>query len=182
VVLVHHTNPRNRFSIQELAGIYGEGGTLERWSQLGIHIPGCPNDEIVRISRQNNSGTYEYFKEAVLGKGKEFKLGSRDLHGSKDVADLVGKTPCAIGYSGLAYATPQVVMPCVSLGAAAKCVSPSVQTVVDKSYPIARPLFMVTDGDPSGPIKAYLDWTQTDAGQCILAKRGYAPVRPVHCT
>jgi phosphate transport system substrate-binding protein len=52
---------------------------------------------------------------------------------------------------------------------------------VDRSYPIARPLFMVTNGEPTGRIKAYLDWIQSDAGQCILAKRGYAPARRVRC-
>ena len=60
------------------------------------------------MSRQNNSGTYAYFQEAVLGKERDYKLGSRDMHGSKDVVDLVEHTPCAIGYSGLAYATPDV--------------------------------------------------------------------------
>jgi phosphate transport system substrate-binding protein len=164
VILVHRSNPKKRFSIQELAGIYGDGGEFERWSQLGVEVPGCANDAIVRVSRQNNSGTYEYFKGAVLGKGKEFKLGSMDLHGSKDVTDLVGKTPCAIGYSGLAYATAQVATPCIGRNAE-ECVTPSVQTAVDRSYPIARPLFMVTNGEPTGRIKAYLDWIQSDAGQ-----------------
>ena len=70
---------------------------------------------MVLVSRQNNSGTYVYFrKEAVLGKRRDYKLGSRDMHGSKDVVDLVENTPCAIGYSGLAYATDHIKMACVS--------------------------------------------------------------------
>ena len=83
-------------SIEQIKAIYGEGGAFDKWSDLGIEIPGCPSDEIVRVSRQNNSGTYVYFKRR-LEKG-EYKLGSRDMHGSKDVVDLVEKTPCAIGY------------------------------------------------------------------------------------
>ena len=67
-------------------------------------------DEIIRVSRQSNSGTYVYFREAVLGKGRDFKLGSRDMQGSKDVVELVSKTPGAIGYSGMGYATPDVKM------------------------------------------------------------------------
>ena len=67
------------------------------------------------VSRQNNSGTYAYFKEAVLGKEK-YRNGTRDMHGSKDVVDLVEKTPCAIGYSGLAYATDHVKMACIVQG------------------------------------------------------------------
>src|SRR6187455_676617 len=94
-VFLHKDNPIKEFSREQLADIYGEAGKTEKWSQLGVKIPGCDSDEIVRVSRQNNSGTYLYFKEAVLGEGKEYKFGSRDMHGSKDVVDLVAKTPCA---------------------------------------------------------------------------------------
>ena len=111
----------------------------------------------------------------------DFKLGSRDLHGSKDVTDLVEKTPCAIGYSGLAYASDQVKMACISAKEGEKCVMPSVATAIDNSYPIARPLFMYTDGKPVGEVKKYLDWVLSDEGQCIIQKKGYAPVRHVKC-
>jgi len=131
------------------------------------------------VSRQNNSGTYAYFKATALGKGKEYKLGSRDMHGSKDVVDLVSKTPCAIGYSGLAYATDHVSMPCIKKGD--QCIAPSEQTASDRSYPIARPLFMYTNGEPAGAVKTYLDWVMSDAGQCIILKKGYAPARTVKC-
>jgi phosphate transport system substrate-binding protein len=129
-VFLHHDNPLDRLSIADLAEVYGEGGGFEHWSDLGIQVPGCPSDEIVRVSRQNNSGTYEYFREAVLGRDRDCKLGSRDMHGSKDVVDLVANTPCAIGYSGLAYATPETRMPCV-VDAAGGCVAPSVESALD---------------------------------------------------
>jgi phosphate transport system substrate-binding protein len=180
-VYVHVDNPAEGFSIEELAGIYGEGGATEDWSDLGLEIPGCDSSEIVRVSRQNNSGTYAYFKAAVLGKTGEYKLGSRDMHGSKDVVDLVHNTPCAIGYSGLAYATDEVKMPCVSGGEGTECVTPTVATASDGSYPIARPLLMYTAGQPEGAIKVYLDWILSDVGQCIILEKGYAPVRPVTC-
>lgn len=179
VIFVHKNNPKKEYSIAELVEIYGEGGRVERWSDLGIQVPGCPSDEIVLISRQNNSGTYEYFKHAVLGKNRELRLGSRDLHGSKDVVDLIAKTPCAIGYSGLAYTTDHVHMACIRKDGA--CVTPTVITALDGSYPIARPLFMVTNGEPKGAVADYLAWIDTDAGQCIIARQGYAPVRAVKC-
>jgi phosphate transport system substrate-binding protein len=179
-IFLHKDNPIKEFSLEQLADIYGENGKTERWSQLGVKVPGCDSDEIVRVSRQNNSGTYVYFKEAVLGESKEYKFGSRDMHGSKDVVDLVAKTPCAIGYSGLAYATPDVHMPCVKT-ADGKCVAPSMETAVDRSYPIARPLFMYTSGEPKGSVKEYLDWILTDKGQCIIVDKGYASARPVKC-
>ncbi len=180
-VFLHKNNPINEATLEQLAKIYGEGGEYEKWSQLGVKVPGCDSDEIVRVSRQNNSGTYAYFKETVLGKGKEYKLGSRDMHGSKDVVDLVANTPCAIGYSGLAYATDEVKMPCVKKDAEAQCVAPSVATASDGSYPIARPLMMYTAGQPKGEIKAYMDWILSDVGQCIILNKGYAPVTKVEC-
>ena len=150
------------------------------WSDLEITVPGC-DDEIVRVSRQNNSGTYAYFKKAVLGPEAEYKLGSLDMHGSKDVVDLVHNTPCAVGYSGLAYATDEIRTPCVAKTEGEECIAPSVETASDGSYPIARPLLMYTAGQPEGAIKQYLDWVLSDAGQCIILDKGYAPVRDVTC-
>ncbi|MBJ94736.1 MAG: phosphate-binding protein [Rickettsiales bacterium] len=177
-VYLHPGNPLAEMSIEQLKAIYGEGGSLERWSQLGVEVPGCSSDEIVRISRQNNSGTYAYFKKTVLGKQGEYKLGSRDMHGSKDVVELVAATPCAIGYSGLAYANDHIKMPCIKNGTEAACVAPSVETAIDRSYPIARPLFLYTSGQPTDALKEYLDWILSDVGQCLILKKGYAPVKP----
>ena len=102
------------------------------------------------------------------------------MHGSKEVVDLVEKTPCAIGYSGLAYATDHVKMACISSDGEG-CVAPTVATASDRSYPIARPLFMYTNGEPQGDVKDYLDWILSDEGQCIILDKGYAPVRDVTC-
>ena len=180
-VYVHQDNPAESLSIEQLADVYGEGGTTETWSGLGLTVPGCDSDEIVIVSRQNNSGTYVYFKEAVLGKQRDYKLGTRDMHGSKDVVDLVEKTPCAIGYSGLAYATDHIKMACIVGEEGGDCVNPSTDTAIDGSYPIARPLFMYTRGEPTGAVKEYLDWILSDAGQCIIQDKGYAPVRALTC-
>ena len=180
-VYVHKDNPIEGFDLSQLAEIYGEEGATDSWTQIGVEVPGCDSDEIVRVSRQNNSGTYVYFKEAVLGKERDYRLGSRDMHGSKDVVDLVLNTPCAIGYSGLAYATDEVRMPCITVEEGGDCVAPAMQTAIDRSYPIARPLFMYTAGQPEGAIKEYLDWILSDEGQCIIQDKGYAPVRNIAC-
>ncbi|WP_193771392.1 PstS family phosphate ABC transporter substrate-binding protein [Candidatus Magnetaquicoccus inordinatus] len=179
-VFVHKNNPMEEISLQQLAAMYGDGGTINRWPQLAVEVPGCQKQKIILLSRQNNSGTYEYFREAVLRKN-DFVLGTHDMHGSKDVVDLVGKTPCAIGYSGMAYASKNTKMLRIKVHEQAKAVPPTVATSVDKSYPIARPLFMYTNGAPSGEIKAYLDWVMSAAGQCLISKKGYAPVHELHC-
>jgi phosphate transport system substrate-binding protein len=188
-VFMHQDNPAKSLSIGQLARIFGRGGDATKWSDLGLKVPGCSSDKIVVVSRQNNSGTYAYFKKAVLKTAAKagviqkgsFRQGTLDLHGSKDVVDLVEKTPCAIGYSGLAYATDHIKMACVAKTDGGACVNPSVKTASDRSYPIARPLFMYTNGKPAGAIKQYMDWILSDTGQCILVKKGYAPARDVTC-
>ena len=179
-IFVNKSFPLDSISIPELAKIYGRDGGATKWSDLGITVPGCKG-EIVVVSRQNNSGTYAYFQEAVLGEKGKFRQGTLDMHGSKDVADLVEKTPCAIGYSGLAYATDHLKTLCVATEKGQPCVKPSEDSAFDGSYPIARPLFMYTDGKPKADVKKYMDWIMSDVGQCILAKEGYAPVRKVSC-
>jgi len=179
-VYLHADNPVTDLSIEQLAEIYGDGGSYTKWTDLGVEVPGCKDQTMVVVSRQNNSGTYAYFRGTVLGKG-DFRLGTRDMHGSKDVVDLVENTPCAIGYSGLAYATDHIKMACVSQSTGGECTSPSVETASDGSYPIARPLFMYTNGEPTGYVGAYLNWIKSDIGQCIILEKGYASISDVNC-
>ena len=180
-IYVHKKNPITSLSLSQLAEINGEEGSIVQWSQLGITIPGCKGQEILRISRQSSSGTYYHYRKTILGKSQDFRLGSFDMHGSKDVVTLVAKTPCAIGYSGLAYATPDVKLVCISETTESPCIFPSVETANDGSYPISRPLYMYTRGKPTGEIKKYIDWVRSDVGQCLLLKSGYAPLREVQC-
>ncbi len=175
-VYVHKDNPLNEISIEQLAQIYGEGGKITKWSQLGIKNPACDSDEIIRVSRQSNSGTYHYFRETLLGKERDFKLGSRDLHGSKDVVELVGRTPCAIGYSGMGYATEYVKKLKISREADKPAYEPSLKTALDGTYPISRPLYMYTLGEPTGEIRKYLQWIYSDVGQAIIEESGYVPL------
>ena len=139
-----------------------------------------PVDLSQNISKQDIVRASDFNYLTVLGKGS-FRQGTLDMHGSKDVVDLVEKTPCAIGYSGLAYATDHVKLACIASSDGGECVNPSVATASDRSYPIARPLFMYTNGEPEGDIKAYLNWILADEGQCILVNKGYAPARDVVC-
>jgi len=174
-VYVHKDNPLKEITFEQLTGIFAEGGTLTRWSQLGVALPGGGDDTIVRVSRQSSSGTYEFFREHALG-NKDFKLGSRDMNGSKEVVELVGNTLTAIGYSGMGYATPAVRMVPVVPPGGGPAVMPTVVTTLKKEYPIARSLLMATLGEPQGATKDYLDWILSPAGQKILEASGYVPV------
>jgi phosphate transport system substrate-binding protein len=175
-VYVHQNNPLDEISIEQLADIYGENGKTVKWSELGIQNSECSNDEIIRVSRQSNSGTYYYFRETLLGNKQDFKLGSRDLHGSKDVVELVGKTPCAIGYSGMGYATDHVKMLKISKKSGEVAYAPNLENALSKTYPIARPLYMYSLGELTGESKAYLDWVLSPAGQKIVEDNGYVPI------
>jgi ABC-type phosphate transport system substrate-binding protein len=138
---------------------------------------GAARDDIIRVSRQSNSGTYEFFREHVLA-NKDFKLGSRDMNGSKEVVELVANTPAAIGYSGMGYATPHVKMLKVAGKAGATAYPPSVENTLNKNYPIARSLHLYTLGEPQGAVKEYIDWILSDAGQKIVEATGYVPLPP----
>jgi len=175
-IYVHKDNPINEISMDDLAGIYIENGPIAKWSQLGVKVPG--SDEIVVVSRQNSSGTYAYFREHVLKK-KDFRLGMQSMSGSKDVVDLVGKTPGAIGYSGMGYKTEAVKFVSISAKKGDKAYPPSIETVRDKTYPLARSLNMYTLGQPDGEPKKYLDWILSPAGQAIVKQEGYIPVDAV---
>jgi len=174
-IYVHKDNPLNEIALDQIAQVYAEGGKITKWSDLGVQMPNCSNDEIVRVSRQSSSGTYEFLREHVLNK-KDFKLGSRDMNGSKEVVELVASTRTAIGYSGMGYATPAVKMLKVKKTATDTAYEPNVETTLSKKYPIARSLQVYTLGEPQGAVKKYVDWLMSDAGQKIVEATGYVPM------
>jgi phosphate transport system substrate-binding protein len=175
-VYVHRDNPLSEISLAELAEIYGEHGWIVTWSQLGVRNPACPSDQIIRVGRQNSSGTYAYFRDVVLGGMREYKMGSIDQSGSKDVVALVSRTPCAIGYSGIAFVTPGVRALKLSIRKGHTSVAPGPVTVIDRSYPIARPLYLYTAREPTGQVKDFLDWVLAQEGQQIVRDLGFVPV------
>ena len=175
-IFAHKDNPIESITVAQLKAMFGEGGALESWQDLGIDLGG--DNTIFLGSRQNSSGTYECFRNEVLGGSKgRFKQRCNNLNGSKDVVEFCAKTKGAIGYSGLAYATDDVkVVPVIS-AEGQPAVMPTIESVLDRSYAISRPLFMYTNGEPVGEIKAYLDWIKGDEGQKVLFAKGYVPLR-----
>jgi len=174
-VFVHKDNPLGKISLEKLSGIFIEGGALTRWSQLGVRIPGVKDDRIVLVSRQSSSGTYSFFRERVLHK-KDFRLGSLDMNGSKEVVELVSNTKTAIGYSGMGYATEDVKMLCVSIHESDTAIPPTMENALKKKYPLARSLLMYTLGEPAGDGKDFIDWILSKAGQTIVKDNGYVPL------
>jgi len=172
-VVVHPSNPVDRLTLQQISDIYT--GKITNWSQVGGE-----DRPIVLLSRESNSGTYVYFLEHVvrLGDKESNLLFSPDMllmPSSEGISAEVRQNPNAIGYDGLGYVTPDQKVVAVARDAGGPYVFPSVETVNDGSYPISRPLYMYTAGEPTGAIKEYIEWILTD-GQVLVLELGFVPL------
>ena len=165
-VYVHTSNQVPPLTIDQLSGIYR--GTITNWKDVGgADLP------IVLYSRENNSGTYVYFKEHVLHDA-DFAATAQTLPGTAAVINAVSRDPGGIGYGGIAYATG---IRAVSLvGAAGTPVAPTMATATDGTYPLSRFLFMYTAGAPTGLAKDFLDWVVSPVGQALIEPVGFYPV------
>jgi phosphate transport system substrate-binding protein len=177
-IYVHKDNPLDTISLEELAEIYGDGGKITRWQQLGVDNAACTGGEVIRISRQNNSGTYAYFKELVLGANREYKQGALSQSGSSELVGFISRTPCAIGYSGMGYRTDEVKVLNIAQKKGDSGVSPSIATALDGTYPISRPLYIYTLGEPTGAVQEFIKWVLSPEGQKIVARKQYVPIVP----
>ena len=116
-------------------------------------------------------------QQQLTGKDADFRSGTLDMNGSKEVVELISKTPGAIGYSGMGYLTAGVKQLKVSRKKGEPGVAPSVAATLDRTYPIARALYMYLPGDPPPHVQQYLDWILSPAGQAIVKETGYVPVK-----
>lgn len=172
-VVVHPSNPVDGLTLQQISDIYV--GKITNWSELGGE-----DRPIVLLSRESNSGTYVYFLENVIRLGRDdsdllFSPDTLLMPSSEGISAEVRQNPNTIGYDGLGYVTPDQKMLAVAQDANGPYVLPSVATVNDGSYPISRPLYMYTAGEPAGQIKAYLDWILSD-GQALILELGFVPL------
>jgi phosphate transport system substrate-binding protein len=135
---------------------------------------------IVLLSRESNSGTYVYFLENVIRMGEKesdllFSPDTLLMPSSEGISAEVRQNPNAIGYDGLGYVTPDQKMVAVARDADEPYVLPSIEVVNDGSYPISRPLYMYTAGEPAGEVKAYMEWLLGD-GQVLVSELGFVPL------
>jgi len=171
-VYMHKDNPVKSLSLPQLKEIWAEGGSISNWNQVG-----GADAEIKRFGRSNSSGTYGYFQKAVLGSGNEYKADTAASPGSSAVVESCVTTPSAIGYSGMSYKIDEVGWLLISSEDGGEPVEPTIENVKAKKYPIARPLYIYTVGEPTGKTKEYLDWIKSDAGQAVVAEQGFVPYK-----
>jgi phosphate transport system substrate-binding protein len=175
-VIVNPTNPIDHLTLQQVSDIYQ--GKYENWQELGGE-----DRPIVRVSRETNSGTHVYFLETVLRLGDPenkalFHPNTLLLPSSEGIIAEVRDNPNAIGYDGLGYVTPEVKVLGIESSPEKPTVFPSIESVSQGTYPIARDLYVYTNGEPDGAIKDYLDWILSAPGQNIVTELGFVSNTP----
>jgi phosphate transport system substrate-binding protein len=170
-IAVNAANPLAKISVPELSRIYSGG--INDWSQVG-----GGSGRILALSRETSSGTYVYFREEVLG-GKNYRPDALLMPSTKAIATELGRNPRAIGYGGEAYFRGQKGIKIIPVSAkqGGTAVMPSDEAVRNKTYPIARPLYMYTPGKPTGLAAAFIKFTLSPQGQQIVKQVGYTPVK-----
>ncbi|MCX6101271.1 MAG: phosphate ABC transporter substrate-binding protein, partial [Candidatus Bipolaricaulota bacterium] len=161
--IVNPANPVSNLTVAQLKDIYT--GTITNWDQVG-----GANTSILVVSRDSSSGTYGSWNDLVL-KTAGVMAGAVYTSSNADVANEVASNPNAIGYVGLGYLNASVK------SVAVDGIYATVATALDRTFPIARPLFMVTNGFPSGKVLDVLMWILSDDGQRLVLEAGFAPIR-----
>jgi phosphate transport system substrate-binding protein len=163
-VIVNEKNPVKNLTKRQVEQIFT--GEVGDWSAAG-----GAGGSISIYTRNTSSGTYSEFKEMAMKK-RDYAPSSQKMAGNEQIAAEVGKNPNGIGYVGLAYAKAKGVK-VISIDNAL----PSVESVQKKTYPYSRATFYYTNGEPTGLIKTFVDFTLSDAGQKIVANVGFVPVK-----
>lgn len=174
-IAVHLDNPLNQLTIAQLADIFT--GRITNWRELG-----GADAPIVLLSRETNSGTHVYFLEEVVRQGDSenkdiFAPQTLLMPSSVGITSELRRNPNAIGYDGLGYVdTAHEKLIAIAKDENSPYVIPTVTTGMDGSYPIARPLYIYTAGEPTGAVADYLAWIQGPEGQQIVTDLGFVPL------
>ena len=167
-VYVHESNPITALSLEQLRNIFT--GRVRNWKEVG-----GPDQPITPYSRENSSGTYEFFKEKVL-QGQDFAASAQNMPGTAVLLQSVARDPKAIGYGGAAYGQGAKHIK-VSKETGGEAIEPNEETILNQKYPIWRYLFIyVNPNIDKGEVKKYLTWIRSDEGQALVKDVGYFPL------
>lgn len=173
-VVVSPKNPASKLTIGQLARIFT--GKITNWKEVGGQ-----DAKIVILSREVNSGTHVYFKEHVLRRNnpnlkEEFAPGALMLSSSQAIADEIAQNSDAIGYYGMGYISNKQKPVMVAKDEKSEYESPTIENVINGKYPISRPLFVYTNGQPQGLVKKFIDFALSKEGQGIVLKTDFVPL------
>jgi phosphate transport system substrate-binding protein len=163
-VIVNQSNTVKSLTRKQVEQIFT--GEISDWSAVG-----GSGSKISIYTRNTSSGTYAEFKELAMKK-RDYAAGSQKLAGNEQIAQEVGKNPSGVGYVGLAYTKASGIKVVPIDGAL-----PTKESVLGKTYPYARPTFFYTNGEPTGAVKEFIDFTTSDGGQKIVEQVGFVPIR-----
>lgn len=166
-VYVHASNPVNELSLAQIKAIYT--GAVSNWKQVG-----GKDERIILYSRENNSGTYVYFKEHVL-ENADYHPTAQTLPGTAAVINAVAKDPKSIGYGGIAYGEGVKHLK-VKPDDKSPGVEPTMENVLAAKYPISRYLYWYLAGQPAGDLKRLAEWVVSKEGQAVVENVGYYPL------
>lgn len=174
-VVVNPKNPVSKLTIAQLSDIFT--GKAANWKEAGGE-----DGKIVLLSREVNSGTHVYFKEHVLRKGnpegkEEFAPKALLLPSSQAIADEVSGNKGTIGYYGMGYISPKQKPVLVAKDERSEYIAPLIDNVIKGTYPISRPLFLYTNGAPSGAVKKFIDFILSAEGQKVVLETDFVPVK-----
>jgi len=167
-IYVNESSPVTELSIEQIRRIYT--GRITNWKEVG-----GPDARIIIYGRENNSGTYVYFKDFVL-EGEDYVSSMQSMPGTSAVVNAVAKDRVGIGYGGSAYGKGIRELK-VKAEQGGTAYAPTVENIRAGSYPISRFLYMYTKNRPSGALKEFIDWILGDEGQKIVSEVGYFPIR-----
>ena len=167
-IYVHKSNPVKQLTMAQIKDIFT--GKITNWKDVG-----GKDSKILLYSRENNSGTYEFFKEHVLNK-QDFAANAQHMAGTAALINAISKDANGIGFGGAAYAKNVKAVP-VSKDASSKAVSASVGTIHSGEYPISRFLYFYLNTKPVGNVKKFIDWVISPAGQKVVTEVGYYPIK-----
>lgn len=165
-VYVPTASPIQSLTIPQIRGIFR--GQITNWNEVG-----GPDHEIILYSRENNSGTYAYFKEHVL-QDMDFAPNVQTLPGTAAVINAISRDPFGIGYGGIAYSQGARAIRVAAEGA--EPVEPNLENATSGRYPLSRFLYVYTVGEPTGLAREYIDFVLSQAGQSIVEGVGYYPL------
>ena len=167
-VYVSAGNPLKELTVAQVGDIFT--GKIKNWKEVG-----GADAPITLYSRENSSGTYEFFKEHVL-QGKDFAASAQTMPGTAAILQAVSKDKNGIGYGGAAYGAGAKHL-AIKKTDSSPAVEPTEENVVAGNYPIWRHLFIyVNPALDKGEVAAYLNWIRSDEGQKVVKDVGYFPL------
>ncbi|MDN5311012.1 MAG: phosphate transport system substrate-binding protein [Methanolobus sp.] len=164
-VIVNPDNPISQLTYEQLQGIYD--GNISNWNEVGGE-----DREIAVITRDSSSGTYEYFKEEILV-DREYRPDALAQPATGGIVQEVSRNKGAIGYIGFAYLDESIKA--LVLDGGEGFVEATEQNILSGDYPLSRPLYYYTNGEPQGAVKDFIDFVLSPTGQAIVSEIGYFP-------